>query len=89
MAGNKCPAFEVKVKSNIEDVYDEVVKQAKAAGLDVKGDAKKGTVKHNKYKVEGKYTSKGNSIKFEMTEDEPFDQCRRIEKEITKALKGI
>ena len=63
--------------------------QAKKNKLIIKGDTKKGTIQHTKYKVSGKYTIKGKSITFVMTEDEWLDQCPKVESEFRKALKGL
>ncbi len=89
MAAAKCKPFEITIKSEVADVYDDVVKKAKAAKLIIKGKPQKGTIKHTKFKVKGKYTSKGKTIRLEMEEDEYFDQCDRIESDFRKALKGL
>ena len=90
MAAKECDSFEVKFKSDLDDaVFAEVVKKSKAEGLIIKGDPKKGTLKHTKYKFVGKYTIKGKVIKFEIVEDMTGPWCGKIEKDITKAMKGM
>jgi hypothetical protein len=89
MAAAQCKPFEITLKSDIATIFNDVVEQAKKNKLVIKGDATKGTIQHTKYKVSGKYTVKGKTITFEMTEDEYFDQCPTIEEEFRKALKGL
>ena len=89
MAAAQCKPFDITLKSDIATIFNDVVEQAKKNKLVIKGDATKGTIQHTKYKVSGKYTVKGKTITFEMTEDEYFDQCPTIEDEFRKALKGL
>ena len=86
---DQCAAFDITLKSEIAEIFQNVVEQGKKNKLNIDGDATKGTIKHTKYKVWGKYTVKGKTIKFEMVEDEYFDQCGRVEEEFRKALKGL
>lgn len=86
---DKCKPFDISLKSDIAQIYEDVVGQAKKNKLIIKGDPKKGTIQHTKYKVSGKYTVKGKTITFEMTEDEWLDQCPKVESEFRKALKGL
>lgn len=84
----QCTEFTITVKSEIASVFDEVVASAAKKGLQIKGDATKGTVKHTKYKVHGTYRVKGKTIAFALEEDEYFASCSDVESKFRDALKG-
>ena len=85
---NECTEFTITVKSEIASIFDDVVASAARKGLQIKGDATRGTVKHSKYKVQGTYTVRGKAISFKLEEDEYFANCDDVESKFREALKG-
>ncbi|MEM7754830.1 MAG: hypothetical protein AAF297_04240 [Planctomycetota bacterium] len=82
-----CKPFSVTIKGDPAEVFEQVKKEGKGK-VEIKGDAKKGTLKVVKHKVTGKYKVSGKKITFEMVEDEWYLKCGTVETEVAKYFKG-
>jgi hypothetical protein len=81
----KCPAFSVTVKGDLEKVFASAKKDAAKNGIEIKGDTSSGTIQSKKHNVKGKYTVDKQKITLNMEEDIfPGNWCPEIEKEIKK-----
>jgi len=78
---NKCNTVVVTIKGDIEKVLADVKKEAAGHGLEIKGDAKSGTIKHKSVDVKGTYSydEKTKKISIDMTEDTILTSCSKIE----------
>jgi hypothetical protein len=87
---NKCATVVVTIKGDLQEVLDDVKKEAAKHDLEIKGDTKSGTIKHKKVDVKGTYTidEKTKKISINMSEDTIFTSCDKIEAGLRDFFKG-
>ena len=84
----KCPTFEVTVKGDVAKIVEDVKKEAAKKDIEVKGDAKAGTLRHKTVDIRGTYAVSGQKIRFDITEDTWMADCAKIKNGITEWFKG-
>lgn len=85
---DKCPSVDVTLKGEPAKVLDEVKKLGAKNGVDIVGDASKGTIKHKTIAVSGTYTVSGQKVTIAMVDDTWLIDCKKLNAMVADFFKG-
>ena len=80
--------FSVKIKGGIADVLKEVKKEAARHDVEVRGDTKKGSLRHKKVDIKGTYVVEAKKVALDIVEDTMWADCKKIESSVKKWFKN-
>lgn len=85
---DKCPAVSITLKGEPAKVLEEVKKIGAKGGVEISGDAAKGTIKHKTISVSGTYTISGQKLTIAMVDDTFLIDCKKLNEKILEFFDG-